>query len=945
MSLSEAIPADVPPAVPAVQADPVVSAAHAAEAGVGAGSGARGTGAAESIDGIVRQMAQPAPAGHLNVLYGMASPASAATTLEPHWQRFFAQTLAAHQRPGRHRPAAQTLADAFTHLQHSLRKRVEDNGVSYNLYADAVNKPRPWALDLFPMILPPAEWQHIAAGVRQRAELLNRMLADVYGAQSLVRDGLLPSALVHGHPGYLRQAHGVQPAGGRFLHVAAFDLARGADGHWWIMSQRTQAPSGLGYALENRLIVSSLFPQAFAALQVQRLADSYRILLASLAAHSVPGHDARVVLLTPGPYSETYFEHVYLARYLGITLVEGGDLVVREQKLWLKTLQGLEPVDVVLRRLDDDFLDPLELRADSALGIPGLMQAWRAGNVVLANAPGTGFLESSSTLGFLPAICERLLGEPLKLPSLASWWCGERAILPELFENLGDYVIKPTFNDPARRFVPALGRSLKAQEQTTWQGRIEAHPENHSAQAYIPLAHMPTWQGRADADAQSAAPLMGSQAMAVRVFALSNGQGGWHIMPGGLTRLAPPHRDVVSMYRGGSSADLWVMGEAHSSLLHADTGKGGSLTATTAAPAALVAHPPAIAGLPSAPWQAQRHATVISSRAAENLFWLGRYTERLENSVRHARLVLESLGDSEAANTPASLQWLYQVAICNGLVHEKTPSPAKSLSDFCDTLLTALADTTGSHGIYSVASTLACLRQSAFAVRERLAQEQWFLVNSAAAQFEAAMHGFGHKPGPAAVPLASTALPALEQLATHVMAMTGAQIDRMTRDNGWRLLSMGRQLERMGTLSQALRLAFSTEAIHCESGFAHVLRLFDSTITYRSRYQQQRSIQSLLELLVLDRENPRSLSWVSDNLVGRMQKMTQGNQLLLQAGAISHLPHTWSEAQLRAMTRQCDYPQIARWLDQAADHAARLSDLLSQQYFAHVEAENHTLGS
>lgn len=905
--------------------------------------------AADDVGRLIQDMAQATPDGHLNVLYGTSETAS----LEPHWQRFFAQTLAAHRRPGNRQPPAQLLSDTFTRLQRNLRKRVEDNGVSYNLYADAVNKPRPWALDLFPMILPPAEWQGIAAGVRQRAELLDRMLADVYGEQSLVRDGLLPSALVHGHPGYLRPAHGIKPAGGRFLHVVAFDLARDAQGYWWIMSQRTQAPSGLGYALENRIIVAGLFPQAFASLQVQRLAASYRVLLANLAAHSPAGEDARIVLLTPGPYSETYFEHVYLARYLGITLVEGGDLVVRDQRLWLKTMEGLEPVDAVLRRLDDDFLDPLELRADSALGIPGLMQAWRAGNVVLANAPGTGFLESSATLGFLPAICERLLGEPLQLPSLASWWCGERAILPELFEHMPDYVIKPTFNDRARRFVPVLGRSLKPQEQAAWQARIAARPEDYSAQGYVPLAHMPTWRGLpelgegnpAGAQGPGADAPMGSQAMVVRVFALADGQGSWHVMPGGLTRLAQPGRDVVSMYRGGSSADLWIMGEARNAppsvtVVPVPAVAPAAASAIPATPAA--ANVPSVAGAPAA-WPAHRHTRVISSRAAENLFWLGRYTERLENSVRHARIVLEALGDSEVPMTPACLQWLYVVAIQNGLVSEDTPSPLESEAEFSDTLLTALLDTSGENGIYSVASTLACLRQSAFSVRERLAQEQWHLINSAAAQFETAMRDFGH--APAAVPLPSTALQALDQLSTHVMAMTGAQLDRMTRDSGWNLLSMGRQIERMITLAQALRQAFVTEAVHDESGFSCVLRLFDSTITYRSRYQQQRSIQSLLELLVLDRQNPRSLSWVSDNLDTRMKKIDPSSQLAQQAGPESSPPHRWSESQLYAMTQQRDYDQIADSLARADEYTERLSELFSQQYFAHVDTENHALGS
>ena len=266
------------------------------------------------------------------------------------------------------------LAD-LDHREASLKRQIRDNGVTYNVYADASGPQRPWSLDLFPLIISPESWQQIEAGVLQRVRVLDRVMADVYGPQHLLSSGLLPAALVQGHPGYLRAMKGVKPVGGSHLHIAAFDLARGPDGNWWVVSQRTQAPSGLGYLLENRLAVSRQFPQAFEAMQVQRLAATYRALIEGLKAMSPAGADSHIALLTPGPYNETYFEHAYLARYLGLTLVEGSDLTVRDQRLYLKTLQGLKPVHGLLKRLDDEFLDPLELRSDSTLGVPGLLPA------------------------------------------------------------------------------------------------------------------------------------------------------------------------------------------------------------------------------------------------------------------------------------------------------------------------------------------------------------------------------------------------------------------------------------------------------------------------------------------------------------------------------------------------------------------------------------------
>ena len=851
-------------------------------------------------------LAKRSPAGHLDGLRVAGGEA-----LNPSWRTFFEKALAA--MPAKERSVEALLAE-LEQSQASLTRKIADNGITYNLYSDALaGQARPWSLDLLPMIIDQAQWAQIERGVSQRAELLNHILADVYGEQMLVREGMLPTALVQGHPAYQRPAHGITPRGKTFLHIAAFDLARGPDGNWWVMSQRTQAPSGLGYALENRMIVSRLFPDAFRALHVDKLVESYKTLINSLMAHSPAGADARVVLLTPGPYSETYFEHVYLARYLGIGLVEGGDLVVRDERVWLKTLKGLEPVDVILRRLDDDFLDPLELRADSALGIPGLLQAYRAGNVVLANAPGTGFLESAAILGFLPKICKAMMGQTLAIPSIASWWCGERSALRTLMPQLNDYVLKPTFNDRGRRFVPAIGKSLSPREREQWTGRIALHPEDFSAQAFLPLAHNPSWQGLGTAS-PTTAPIASRAAM-VRVFALSNGPGQWHVMPGGLARIAPEGRDVVSMYRGGSSADIWVI-TGHS------TDEAVPLSSTLT------------------PISAHRATLGIASRAAENLFWFGRYTERLENTTRLARVTLEALA-SEAEETPETLEWLHRLALSNGLVSKAVPSPKKSATLFERALIASLPDRTGKLGAYSVAATLESLRFSAFAVRERLALEQWTLVATSATEFDAAMVGAVSE-----TRNTQQALRALEKLTTNVMAMTGAQTDRMTRDDGWRLLSMGRHIERLSTLAEALSEAFDTGTLNSDIGFSLVLNFFDSTITYRSRYLQQRDPQALVELLALDRDNPRSLAWISQSLSGRIAKlMGLSSRSVPPMLAPFELPYQWQNEPVMALASADDAEAIIELLRGVRLDAFSISDALSQRYFSHAEAADTVVGA
>ena len=466
-----------------------------------------------------------------------AVPASAGR-LAPDWHRFF-NFLG---------------GEGFEDLNHraaNLRRQIRDNGVTYNVYADADGPQRPWSLDLFPLVLSASDWSHIATGISQRARLLDRIMADVYGPQQLLSLGLLPAALVQGHPGYLRPMHGVQPAGGTFLHIAAFDLARGPDGRWWVVSQRTQAPSGLGYLLENRLAISRLFPQAFREMKVQGLAASYKALIDGMKAHSPAGAgatDKRIVLLTPGPYNETYFEHAYLARYLGLTLVEGSDLLVRDNRLYLKTLQGLEPVHGLLKRLDDEFLDPLELRSDSTLGVPGLLQAIRAGNVLVANAPGSAFLESSALLGFLPALSRHLLEEPLALPSLATWWCGEQAALQEVLPLLKDCVIKGTY--PGSGIDSVIAQTLSRRQLDEWAGRLLRRSDDYTVQAYLPLSQTPTWHGNR----------LAPRSAMLRVFAVADGNGSWQVLPGGLARLAGPNDKIASMQQGGSSADVWALG-------------------------------------------------------------------------------------------------------------------------------------------------------------------------------------------------------------------------------------------------------------------------------------------------------------------------------------------------------------------------------------------------
>lgn len=849
-----------------------------------------GTGAEESPAALAAALAPPAAAGHFDELRGRASPArpDPQAPPAPHWSRFF-------ERLGR---------EGFADLDRrtlNLQRQVRDNGVTYNVYADKGGPQRPWSLDLFPLIVSPRSWQQIEAGVLQRVRLLEHILADVYGPQQLLARNLLPPALVQGHPGYLRAMHGVRPAGGTHLHIAAFDLARDAEGHWWVVTQRTQAPSGLGYLLENRLIISRLFPEAFRDLKVQRLAATYRALLDSLASQCPTQGEPRIVLLTPGPYNETYFEHAYLARYLGLTLVEGSDLMVRDQCLYLKTLKGLEPVHGVLKRLDDEFLDPLELRSDSRLGVPGLMQAIRAGNVLVANAPGSGFLESTALLGFLPALSRHLLGEELQLPSIATWWCGERAAMEAVLPQLRSAVIKPTYTSAGGAAV--LGKTLSRRQLDEWAGRIVREADDHTVQAYLPLSQMPTWT----------AGRIAPRSLMLRVFAVSDGPGSWRVLPGGLTRIASAALEIASMQRGGSSADTWVLTEGEvdtTSLLHHEH------------PAVEIAH----------------RSRSVTSRAAENLFWLGRYTERTENTARLARLTLECLNGEDQSSQPL-LAWLSEMAVANALVLPAVPPATQARRVFERSVVAGLADT---EQATSVGYNLSALRGAASAVRERLSQEQWNVIEAAEQEFLRGCAACGEDGDYSSV----EALRILEALSGRTAAMTGAQTDRMTRDDGWRLLSSGRHLERLAFLASALALAFRTGAVHEEGGFEAIVALFDSTITFHAQYQQRHDIPALLDLLVLDRENPRSLGWVAQTLRGRLAKLAGS-----PAGEMPDLARLVPDPELWTLESMCqrdadgDWQALVLLLQGCLDAAYQLSDALSARYFAHSGEARASVGA
>jgi uncharacterized circularly permuted ATP-grasp superfamily protein/uncharacterized alpha-E superfamily protein len=760
------------------------------------------------------------------------------------------------------------------------RRLVVENGVTYNVYADPQGRDRPWVLDPLPFLISGSEWRQIEAGVLQRAQLLNSLLADLYGPQQLIADGSIPPELIFGHPNYLWPCRGIRPPGGDWLHLYAVDLARAPDGHWWVLGDRTQTPSGPGYALENRQIVSRVYPEVGKELGVRPVGGFFAGLRESLLSAAADAESAMAVVLTPGPFNETYFEHAYLARHLGLPLVEGSDLTVRGDTVYLKTLSGLKRVHAIFRRLDDDYCDPVELRGDSALGVPGLLGAARAGRVVLANALGTGVIECAALLGFLPGVAEKMLGEKLLLPSVATWWCGEDPALDYVIEHMGKLVIKAAF--PNQRFEPVFGKELDEKGREALAKRLRSRPYAYVAQERVQFSQAPAWRG--------SSPVLGARSIGIRVYAIATPQG-YKVMPGGMARIASDAAiDIVSTQRGGGSKDIWVLSRGSG---QSDEDRDEDQ----------------LARLPV-------RRDELPSGLVENLFWLGRYAERCEDKTRLLRATF--------AVRPDPRIWKPSLAVCRAFgVLDEESEPAESLFD--------------AEEPFGLAADLGRLAWSATRSRSRLSAEHWRSLNVLQRQF--------HEADAARTDPRET----LDRLLLGLAAFAGFTLDDMTQDDGWRLLMLGRQLERLQFLSSLLahRLADGRRLVRGELDW--LLDVGGSTITYRTRYLASPRLTSTIQLLVFDDSNPRALAFhwrgVRRTLVQLAASLGGAVEDLMDE-AIRDL----MAVDLLLLDARDESAEEARRTLAAALlglnlAAGRLCDRLGMRHFSHTDLDVHTVAA
>jgi len=765
--------------------------------------------------------------------------------MRPGWSRL----MAAFDRLG-----GTELSARFARADAYLR----DAGVYYRKYDGAAGKERAWPLAHVPLLISETEWEGIARGLCQRAELLEAIVADIYGPNRLVSEGLLPPELVAINPEFLRPMVGIKPISGHFLHFCAFELGRGPDGAWWVLGDRTQAPSGAGFALENRVATTRALPDIYNEMNVHRIAGFFRSFRDALSAQARPGQEGRVGILSPGPHNETYFEHAYIARYLGFMLLEGEDLVVDGAEVKVRTVAGLEPISVLWRRMDASFADPLELRYDSRIGTPGLTEALRSGAISMVNALGSGILETRALSAFLPRLARSLLGEPLTLPTIATWWCGQTAERAHVLAHFDQMMLGPAFSTAMPFDDPTgtrLGSEANETQKAALMARIKADGRAYVGQEPVRLSTAPVYRdGKLE-----------PRPIALRVYAARTREG-WQIMPGGFARVGSTlDSAAIAMQRGGQAADVWVMGTKPVDKISLLPGEDERVV--------------------------RQSAGNLPARAADNLIWLGRYTERCEAILRILRAYNARLAEISDPNAPLLAECRQFLEKLDVDVNEPLPR--------------------------GLLSTIDSAVHSASQIRDRFSPDGWLAL----ADLRKTARRFGDHIEPG-----DDATRAMTILLRKLAGFSGLVHENMYRFAGWRFLEIGRRIERAIQITRVAGWLTRPEAP--DGALEMLLEIGDSVMTHRRRYSVNAGPLTAIDLLVLDPLNPRAVLFQLGELREQFEQLPNGivdGQLSLTSRAALKLQTELVITEPKAMTPKA--------LHRLAGEIGKLSTLVATSYF------------
>jgi uncharacterized circularly permuted ATP-grasp superfamily protein/uncharacterized alpha-E superfamily protein len=705
--------------------------------------------------------------------------------------------------------------DLLDKRQERIRRMRHEDGATYNLFDDPDGKGTPWALDLVPLPLTAAEWEHLETGLIQRANLLDQVLADIYGPQHLLQEGRIPSELVFANPRFLRACHGIVPAANRHLAYYAVDLYRGTDGAFRVLKDHCANPAGLGYALENRIVISRVFSELYHQTQIRRLAPFFQTFHSSFvhrASHR--REDPGIVLLTPGPDSRIYFEHALLSRYLGYPLVEGQDLTVRNGEVFLKKLAGLEPVEVILRHTEDAASDPFGLRQETATGVSGLVQVSREQNIDLVNPIGSGFAETPALAAILPDLCRRLMGHELLLANHPAWWCGTADSRRHVMSNLGRLTVGPAMD----RSVPAVGPADLVEA-------INTAPHAFMAREPVVPATVPVWGPNGPA----------VHHCLLRIFLCATDQG-FAVMPGGLAITAAKGEDLADNHpERQQSKDIWVLSDQ------------------PVEPFSLMG------GLQSV--SEVKRGSDLPSRVADHLLWLGRYLERAEGLIRLLRSIYRRLsGEARLQDIPELPFLLRLLRAGNDLPRSPADGGAipryRELSRQLDDALYR-SDRPG-----SIIAVLKQVQEAARNVRDRLSLDSWRAINR--------LDGFGDTPP-------GDPLEHLNDTLFTLSAFSGLAMESMTRGLGWRFMDLGRRVERALNQTHLIQIALPEVCIDSGNALEALLEVSDSIMTYRARYRTSFQLAPVLDLLIVDESNPKSLAFQCSRLAAHVEHLPRQN--------------------------------------------------------------------
>jgi uncharacterized circularly permuted ATP-grasp superfamily protein/uncharacterized alpha-E superfamily protein len=799
---------------------------------------------------------------------------------------------------GRHEP------EDLESKHREARRIMRESGVTYNVYNDPQGRNRALQLDPIPMLMEQKDWSKIEKGLAQRARVLNFIFKDIYGSQQLIKEGFLPPELVFSHRGYHRNCIGLYDEQEHPIFNYSADLARGPDGNMWVFSDRTQAPSGSGYALETRIAMSRVMAGEFSANKVRRLSHYFRSMRASLANLRADSQsDPRIVLMTPGPLNETYFEHAYLSSYLGYTLVQGADLTVRDGKVWLKSIDGLRQVDIILRRVDDSFCDPLELREDSHLGVPGLAQAVRDGTVTVVNPLGSGIVESPALYPFMKNIAKQCMDEELLMPYAATWWCGQEKERNYVLDNLEKLVIKTI----DRREPTTFGGALNSENRKKLREKIIANPYIYLGQERLICSSSP---------ALVKGEILPRRVL-LRAFLVASEEG-YNVMPGGLTRIAPSNDSfLITNQSGGVSKDTWVLTD----------------------------QPDRQRSLLPDPTQTQRaleNESLLPSRSAENLYWVGRYAERTEGVVRLLRTLLRKMADFREYSDEADEQCLTKILW--SLTHLTETYPGfleednETLFEKPENEILDVAFDSEKPG--SLISTLKALYFGAFNVRDLWSVDTWRIIDDIGeliTSFE--------KKRPSFFALHNR----IDQIIDALMAFSGLTQESMSHENGRFMFDLGKRLERGLQVVKLVRGLLD----HHDSDLDELVNIEalmtsqESLTTYRRRYRLSSSALAAISLLVLDENHPRSIAYQIVKLQDhfkRLPRQTKGllsdnlndeEKLLLKLRTVVQLSEPVKLARVDKKTGQ--RLALVKLLDEVDKLLKQLSDKLTHRYFSHTD--------